>query len=878
MTFESHAQNYEDYILAQALGDVADGFYVDIGANDPDFYSVSKHFYEAGWRGIEVEPLPDLAQRLREKRARSEVFEVAVGSENGTTRLYRFAPPNDGLSTFDEASANELAERLSLTFDAIDVDLMTMDEVLKVAPPEHIHWAKIDVEGAERAVLEGFDLKKWRPWVLVVEATKPVSTEVVHDEWEHLIIEAGYSLALFDGLNRYYISPDHHEVAARLNRPVSVLDNVRGPHERETAEALEASVRSRDALSQAHEAADKEVSRLNNLNVEAQGEIDDLRSALSQARTALEHEMTKNRASQQLKGFKKIKAKIAIRLLKQFPADPNAGKPSRLRKKLTRWAARAENAGPITVTSAIAARAAQKPTSQAVSPETGRGQLALSPSYGIARSAWDQFLAQLPQEIRDHDGPRRKLTILVEDQQLVTQGQSQCFEIHYATASSDQMAEQLGSLDQDDWVLFAHPHDSLRLQACDRLAAPQMAEAHIVLPDLTLIDGDHAHPLLAPGANYLYAINCPIYISRFFARAGAVQGAMARGAAKPEDIALDLLADAQRSRRHDRARAAGLPMIDIPGGPDMLQTLREDLVAQDAIRVASLRGHIPSTDVDVSQMGGVSVVICTKDKGFYIQNLVNALLDYPAELVRDIIIVSNNTTNLHALETLRRVAKQDRVKLLRYDAPFHFSAQSNLGAQHATGSYLLFLNDDIIPIGERWLEELMAPFEHPDVVASGPLLLYPDERVQHCGMVIGSGDVAGHVLAGHQIPEEEFNFLASAPRYVSAVTGAALLVRKSDFMAVGGFDLSLRLWIQDLDLCMRLAAGGGQIAFNPKSTLFHMESLTVRDTLHDSDIGRARTRELQHFRNRWPNWANSDLFHPALLDKQTMSCRVLGTK
>ena len=109
------------------------------------------------------------------------------------------------------------------------------------------------------------------------------------------------------------------------------------------------------------------------------------------------------------------------------------------------------------------------------------------------------------------------------------------------------------------------------------------------------------------------------------------------------------------------------------------------------------------------------------------------------------------------------------------------------------------------------------------------------------------------------------------------MTGAVLLVRKVDFDAVNGFDLSLRLWIQDVDLCMRLTSAGGVIVFNPKSALFHMESLTVRDTLADPDIGQARSRELGHFHRRWGDRALRDPYHPVLLDKNVLDCSVLTT-
>ena len=565
-----------------------------------------------------------------------------------------------------------------------------------------------------------------------------------------------------------------------------------------------------------------------------------------------------------LKLSKRIKAKIAANLLALFPPDPNMVHSSRLQKKLSKWASRAD----------IRTHGRNGEAQHAL-PGIQPAKLVLSETYATSRSSWDRFLDKLSETTASRTRCRKILTVVSEGAKVKTRGYSRCFDTDIRLSGHSDLAQSVKDLKNEDWVLFAQAQDCILLGQLDYLTNETLAETQIVIPDLGMIYDDQVHPVLAPGANYLFALNCPLQHSRFFARAGAVREAKSRGAVTAQDIALNLLETAHRSRKRHQAVAAGRPMIETHGERGELANLRAKMaVAADAV-LPSPSGPVASGAVDLSQFNGVSVVICTKDKGFYIRQLVARLLAYPEQIVRDVIIVSNNTTNIHALETLRCAAKQERVKLFRFDGPFHFSAQSNLGARHARGEMVLFLNDDIVPIGERWLEELMAPFVDPNTVATGPLLLYPDERIQHAGMVLGHGDVAGHFLRGHKLPDQEFNVFASAPRFVSCVTGAALLVRKADFDAVNGFDRSLRLWIQDVDLCMRLSASGGKIVFNPKSTLFHMESLSVRDTLDNSETARARGRELDYFRRRWPPLARRDPYHPALLDKRDLTCRRL---
>jgi len=220
----SYAQNAEDVVLWRALGGLREGIYVDVGGYDPDDDSVTRLFYERGWRGITVEPVPEFAERFRERRPRDELVEAAVTDlDVDKLVLHRFG--STGLSTVVDGLATR-HDDAGFEHTDLQVPAITLDAVLEQssAVREAIHFLKVDVEGAEDQVLRSVDLKRWKPWVLVIEATEPNSTSSAHETWEPLVLAAGYHFTLFDGLSRFYVSDAHPELAAALSYPACILD------------------------------------------------------------------------------------------------------------------------------------------------------------------------------------------------------------------------------------------------------------------------------------------------------------------------------------------------------------------------------------------------------------------------------------------------------------------------------------------------------------------------------------------------------------------------------------------------------------------------------------------------------------------------------
>ncbi len=223
--FVSYAQNMEDIRLWRALRDQTPGRYIDIGAWEPRLDSVSRGFYELGWRGCHFEPHPVLAKRLREDRPDETVYEIALSDHEGVMQFYLVG--EGGTSS----GINELAVSASGPEgkpQQIEVPVTTVARHFASSKDKTVHWMKIDVEGMEADVLRGWDSSILRPWIIVVEATRPMSRIPTHETFEHILLAGDYLPAGFDGLNRYYVSKEHQELVELVSEPVSIFDFMEG--------------------------------------------------------------------------------------------------------------------------------------------------------------------------------------------------------------------------------------------------------------------------------------------------------------------------------------------------------------------------------------------------------------------------------------------------------------------------------------------------------------------------------------------------------------------------------------------------------------------------------------------------------------------------
>jgi FkbM family methyltransferase len=267
----SYSQNAEDVRLWRVFGAIENGFYVDVGAADPNVDSVTRLFYEHGWSGINVEPSPCF-DALSEARPRDVNLRVAVGESEGSVRFF-LTYPYLGMSTVDlsvHAAVTELVERI----EEITVPQRRLDSILREhAGDRTIHFLKVDVEGAERQVLASSDWDSFRPIVVIVEAIESCSTTTTHRNWESVLFDAGYRFATFDGINRVYVDRAHDHLIPALAYPVSALDRFVTP----SSNASEARVQ--QALAELREQTAEAESLRERLDL-AQAEVAQARHAL----------------------------------------------------------------------------------------------------------------------------------------------------------------------------------------------------------------------------------------------------------------------------------------------------------------------------------------------------------------------------------------------------------------------------------------------------------------------------------------------------------------------------------------------------------------------------------------------------------------------
>ncbi len=212
----SYADNFEDVLLNRAFKSITKGFYIDIGAYDPISHSITKHFYDQGWHGINVEPNPAPFARLCASRTRDLNLNLGISEKAGQLTIYEapnacWSVDEDLLTGWFGAKSSEIQPR--------SIPVITLEQLCEAHVPEGltIDFLKVDVEGHERAVIAGGEWSKWRPRVVIIEANRP-------EHWHSILDEAGYHFVLFDGVNRIYVRDEDKDLIPGLSVPVNVGD------------------------------------------------------------------------------------------------------------------------------------------------------------------------------------------------------------------------------------------------------------------------------------------------------------------------------------------------------------------------------------------------------------------------------------------------------------------------------------------------------------------------------------------------------------------------------------------------------------------------------------------------------------------------------
>jgi len=267
----------------------------------------------------------------------------------------------------------------------------------------------------------------------------------------------------------------------------------------------------------------------------------------------------------------------------------------------------------------------------------------------------------------------------------------------------------------------------------------------------------------------------------------------------------------------------------------------------------------------------VSIIIPTRNARALVETCVESLLRETQYQPYEIVLVDNQSDDVEALAYFRTLAERPGIRVLRYDAPFNFSAINNFGAAAANGSVLVLLNNDIEITHGEWLSELVRHAARPQNGVVGAKLLYPDHTIQHAGVIVGFGGVAGHIALREPRDHPGQMSRCRIVQNLTAVTGACLAVRKSVYFEAGGLDAeSLRIAFNDIDFCLKVASLGYRNVWTPNAELIHHESASRGQ--EDTTEKRARfAQEGQFMHRKWGTALQNDpAYNPNLdLERQT---------
>ena len=248
----------------------------------------------------------------------------------------------------------------------------------------------------------------------------------------------------------------------------------------------------------------------------------------------------------------------------------------------------------------------------------------------------------------------------------------------------------------------------------------------------------------------------------------------------------------------------------------------------------------------------VSIIIPAKDNVFDTKRCISSIFQKSTYDNYEIILMDNGSVQPETEAYENEISKDHRVKVVHDDGSFNYSRINNEAVKQSRGKYIVLLNNDTEVITLDWIEELLMYAQRPDVGAVGAKLYYPDKTIQHAGLVIGLG---AHRTAGHTHYKVASNNLGYMGRLcytqdVSAVTGACLMVKRSDWDDVGGLDESFEVSLNDVDFCLKLRAKGLLNVFTPFAELYHYESASRGSDLVGERAERYN-RESAHFRDKW---------------------------
>ena len=414
-----------------------------------------------------------------------------------------------------------------------------------------------------------------------------------------------------------------------------------------------------------------------------------------------------------------------------------------------------------------------------------------------------------------------------------------------------------------DFITFVDPNLELARDALLEIArAVARDDAVMVYSDEDVVapDGTHSHPSFKPdfSLDYLLSAN---FLGPFVTIRRELVGAL--GGFRPgydgsQLYDLILRVSEQTSRIVHVAQVLYHQRGDAPVGgagfSDAGLLAVSDALARRGIDAEVQPGRLPESYRVHRRIVGsplVSILLPFRDKPDLLRTCVNSVLEKTGYANFELLGIDNGSVDEATHELMRELAERDpRVRFIRHDVPFNYSAIVNFGVSKAGGEHLLMLNNDTEVISEEWIDALLEHSQRPEVGAVGALLQYPNDSIQHGGVIVGVGGVAGH--AHLMLPSRHPGYCGRAQviQNLSAVTFACAMTRRDVFDRLGGLDpVNLTAAYNDIDFCLRLREAGYLIVYTPYSELYHHESASRPHDLHPAQRERYE-REIRYMKER----------------------------
>lgn len=411
---------------------------------------------------------------------------------------------------------------------------------------------------------------------------------------------------------------------------------------------------------------------------------------------------------------------------------------------------------------------------------------------------------------------------------------------HYVLTSAQ-------TVDDEDWVLLLRPEDSLAEHALFWIAAEARAYPHaamIYADDDEIEAGERCRPRFKPdwSLTHLREID-------YIGRACAIRGRALRevGGVRPEHLAGDTWALLLRVGEQADDRVRHIPAV----------LMHRDAGVEKLHPVTLRRVHYPLPEPAPK----VSIVVPTQDAAALLRQCVESVLAKTVYPDYELVVVDNGSREPAALEYLAELERRPRVRLLRWDRPFNYSAINNFAVRQAAGEVVCLLNNDTEVITHDWLTEMVSQLARPGVGVVGAKLFYPDGRVQHAGDTVGPGGCANHLFQFLPGDAPGYCHRAVVAQELSAVTAACMVTWRRLYLELGGLnECWLPVAFNDVDYCLRVRRAGFRVVFTPHARLYHHESVS-----RGKDRGWRQQlrawREVRYMRWKWRREMRRDPFY-----------------